>query len=361
MSLTSSDAFLVKFSAIFGVIPYYNLQTHQLVNPKLFKLHCLLLACVSPIVSITSVYLRHCFNFNNTSRNFVILDVLYETVSVILFEVAVLSPSFWNTRHWQELFQLLQQLETKHPSKRNVFTWLLLLFGTGYLVLLFAVEFQYNLNYRYKSYSFLASYFYVYVGFVQLVVISNVSLWIRTRYRSVRTLLQNVRYSDIAEVSGIIKECTILYLKMDKIIDKVNRVFGWAMLVILIQMGVLSLDTLTFYSLYTQRSSLTTEHIVIYGGFTLLTVIWPVILILCCDAAVEESKKLLPVCYWLEQVLPRSSKEMEVLKSLENIVKSKPAKMTAAGFFDIDRSTLVSVFSATTMYYLVCIQFNKRD
>lgn len=82
-------------------------------------------------------------------------------------------------------------------------------------------------------------------------------------------------------------------------------------------------------------------------------------IIFSCDAAVEESKKLLVTCYRMEQLLPPFSNEKEELMSLENVLKTKRPTFTAAGFFEIKKSTLLSLLSTTATYFVVSIQFSS--
>lgn len=81
--------------------------------------------------------------------------------------------------------------------------------------------------------------------------------------------------------------------------------------------------------------------------------------IFSCDSVARETDELLATCYRLEHTLPLSSKEMEELESLKMLVKDKSSKLTAAGFFELRRSTLLSLFGTTTAYFIVALQFNS--
>ncbi|KAJ8947254.1 hypothetical protein NQ314_008653 [Rhamnusium bicolor] len=85
----------------------------------------------------------------------------------------------------------------------------------------------------------------------------------------------------------------------------------------------------------------------------------PLMVIFCCDITIRESNKLLTTCFELEQYLPLDSLESKELKSLIYLIKSQPPAFTAAGFFQVNRATLLSLFSTTTTYYIIIIQFNS--
>ncbi|KAJ8947253.1 hypothetical protein NQ314_008652 [Rhamnusium bicolor] len=83
----------------------------------------------------------------------------------------------------------------------------------------------------------------------------------------------------------------------------------------------------------------------------------PLMVIFCCDLTIRESKKLLKTCFKLDQYLPLESEESRELKSLTNIIKSRRPVFTAAGFFQVNRATLLSLFGTTTTYFIIIVQF----
>ncbi|KAJ8947993.1 hypothetical protein NQ314_008509 [Rhamnusium bicolor] len=84
----------------------------------------------------------------------------------------------------------------------------------------------------------------------------------------------------------------------------------------------------------------------------------PVTIMFCCDLTVRESQKVIKICYNLNQKEILSSEERQELRNLINQVKINIPKFTAAGFFEIGRTTLFSFFGATTTYLIVIIQFH---
>lgn len=84
----------------------------------------------------------------------------------------------------------------------------------------------------------------------------------------------------------------------------------------------------------------------------------PVLIIFACDAAAQESNNLSIKCYQLQQNFPMVLKENEELEKLQNLIKKKGPKFTAANFFEIKRSTLLSLISTTTTYMIVVLQLN---
>ncbi|XP_023312412.1 gustatory receptor 68a-like [Anoplophora glabripennis] len=87
--------------------------------------------------------------------------------------------------------------------------------------------------------------------------------------------------------------------------------------------------------------------------------VWLTAIIFCCDSVIRETDRLLTNCYRLELTLPLHSKELEELDILKKIIKNNRPQMTAAGFFEIKRSTLLALLSTTTTYFIVALQFNS--
>ncbi|KAJ8947991.1 hypothetical protein NQ314_008507 [Rhamnusium bicolor] len=88
---------------------------------------------------------------------------------------------------------------------------------------------------------------------------------------------------------------------------------------------------------------------------------WPIVIIFCCDMVINESSKLITMCYKLEQNLPFFSEERQELESLRNQAIVKCPNFTAAGLISIKRSTLLAILGTTTTYFIVIIQFTSLN
>ncbi|KAJ8913105.1 hypothetical protein NQ315_000562 [Exocentrus adspersus] len=282
---------------------------------KLFQLHALLLACLLPVISVISLYFRYNHIFHNPTNLVLILDFLLETVSLFSFENALLGSSFWNMKIWQQLFHHLRQLERRQmnlkdeaKNRESIITNVNFLFlvGTFWLSIFIGIDIYYlNSGIEYYIYASMTVYLYCYAAFIQLMIVSNIVICIKNKYQVINNAFENMVYSYVLEMTTNIRRVTKFYLMIDEIM-------------------------------------------------------WPLVMTFCCSATVEESRRMLVICYKLELVLPPLSKEREELKSLENILNSKPPRFTAARFFEIDRSTLLLCFSAVTTNLLVALQFSPR-
>ncbi|CAH2012162.1 unnamed protein product [Acanthoscelides obtectus] len=86
----------------------------------------------------------------------------------------------------------------------------------------------------------------------------------------------------------------------------------------------------------------------------------PFVITFCCDTTKTEFRKIFKICYNLEQSAVYTNEDKKELKLLVEQFTTDPPVFTAAGFFEINRSNLMSFFSSTAMYVLVIIQLRNQ-
>lgn len=80
---------------------------------------------------------------------------------------------------------------------------------------------------------------------------------------------------------------------------------------------------------------------------------------LSCDFATKEGRKLITLCYDLEENFPmRSPIRKELLELADEAVYFTP-RFVSVGLFTIDRSLLLSMVTTIATYLIVIIQFNN--
>lgn len=84
----------------------------------------------------------------------------------------------------------------------------------------------------------------------------------------------------------------------------------------------------------------------------------PALVIFACDAAVQDANKLSKKCCIISDNLPMIFEEKEELGRLQKLIQDRRPEFTAANFFEIKRSTLLSVIATTTTYMIVVLQYN---
>lgn len=78
-----------------------------------------------------------------------------------------------------------------------------------------------------------------------------------------------------------------------------------------------------------------------------------------CQWVKEEGQKTIKLCYKLQEDFLDSSMERKELMRLAKNVGCNAPVFSAAGFFEINKTTLFSLLSATTTYFIVVIQFSQ--
>lgn len=86
-----------------------------------------------------------------------------------------------------------------------------------------------------------------------------------------------------------------------------------------------------------------------------------VILVLDCERCVAEAVYMTGLCFSFEQTLSAKSDLRAELLKLAQLTKANLPKLSAAGYFDIDKTIILSWFSVIATYSLVLIQLNEKS
>lgn len=79
-----------------------------------------------------------------------------------------------------------------------------------------------------------------------------------------------------------------------------------------------------------------------------------------CDSVTQESQKILSTCYTYQYYFPAYSEGKEALFNLINeAVHDKPV-FSAARFFDLNRSSMFTLYGSIATYFIIIIQFNQN-
>lgn len=79
---------------------------------------------------------------------------------------------------------------------------------------------------------------------------------------------------------------------------------------------------------------------------------------MCCQQIMDESEKISWLCCNMQHRIGRGNKGYDELESLGNIVNNERIEFSAAGFFPVNRSTICSLLSSVTTYFIVVKQFD---
>ena len=85
-------------------------------------------------------------------------------------------------------------------------------------------------------------------------------------------------------------------------------------------------------------------------------------LIVMCDSVLKEALKVVGFAYKLRKNFPSalSRQRVEVNEFIDFVIRNFP-KFSAAGFFDIDRSTIFKLLGTVTTLLIVMVQFDTNN
>lgn len=82
------------------------------------------------------------------------------------------------------------------------------------------------------------------------------------------------------------------------------------------------------------------------------------LVMMCGNSVTTESSKTPFLCYKLQEHFPADSNERIEILILAKQVRTNVVKITAADFFEINRSTLFGLLATCTTYVIVVLQFS---
>ncbi|XP_018569254.1 gustatory receptor 68a-like [Anoplophora glabripennis] len=98
---------------------------------------------------------------------------------------------------------------------------------------------------------------------------------------------------------------------------------------------------------------------VLFSLVVIILVVSATLVAFSCDSVVTQANKLETNCHQLKRTFIWEPKMREELDKLMYLIIKMPPHFSAAGFFEINRSTLLSVISSVTTYFIIITQFFK--
>lgn len=237
---------IAKVCSLFGLIPFYNFQKHELVHTKLFK-------CMSWVLLqlIVMHLLIHGISSNGIhDQCFAILAMVQDASSVTFISTTIIS-TLWYMPKWQAIFSGMCYLEGEiHKNVGNRCTIFLknanFLFLVGILHIIVTV----SITYIY----FGSTYYYmrlIAVSFSIMLsnIVYNIILSLKDKYEKINILLCTFKCSNIFNlgVAEHFRKIKILLLAMNDVTEDINGLFGYSLLFQLIYGISKILVVLTFF------------------------------------------------------------------------------------------------------------------
>lgn len=84
-----------------------------------------------------------------------------------------------------------------------------------------------------------------------------------------------------------------------------------------------------------------------------------VLLVFACSSVLQQAEKLESSCDLLKKMIIGQKKARQEVDDFKCLIRKIPPQFSAAGFFQITKSTLVSIANTVTMYFIVVLQLNQ--
>nr|CAH7730625.1 unnamed protein product [Callosobruchus chinensis] len=164
------------------------------------------------------------------------------------------------------------------------------------------------------------------------------------------------------EVKGKqLKKVINFYNELHDFIHQFSGFFSWQILLIFLAcfLNLLYIIGVKMLHADDDRIASTTWRLVTAIPVT-YSLVGPLAITFCCDSTANECRKIIEICFALEQSADYTAEDKQELKVLVEQSTVNPVTFTAAGFFEINRSNMLSFFSSTATYLIVFIQLKNQ-
>lgn len=370
---------IIRVANAFGAAPIYDFKKQKLTHKKVFKLYGTFLSLFI-VASVITTCLYNQKVASSLSPLLASIQFLLSITSLGLFLVNVFRSSFWGMESWEKMLNLLSQVKCKRRYV-SVASMILTVGGIHWVVLVTCIFYFMGMTYTALSIHVMI---FQYSKLLLVCLMYIITGFITNLYQNINKIMDDISACTVIESDTLRKTRVIvrIYARADKMVALFNEIFGWPTLLILAESVEVLLVTVAIIierSVKQPANDLVyTEVLVLNMFYTFMAIVSsslvphifgskyidscfqlePSLIVFGCDAAVQEASKLFKKCYLLQQNPQVLSREREELQKIQDLIQNKEPKFTAASFFEIKRSTLLSLISTTTTYMIVILQFS---
>lgn len=228
---------LIKLANIFGIAPFYDFTTCKLTHQGLFKAYGLLLAVM--MTSGTILFYSYSQQEMVSISSFLSgVHFLMVITSLSLFSIVILGSSFWHMESWQQILNLLSEMEYHNRCSRKCFFSIPCIFfitGTIHGIVLFT----YILHFMQASFTelFLPIIVLQYAILVVVCLMMDIVGFLKHMYTSINSSLLDINVCAVIKGNATekLQEAVKVYRRAGKIVDLFNKIFGWPLLLLFAQ------------------------------------------------------------------------------------------------------------------------------
>ncbi|KAJ8918639.1 hypothetical protein NQ315_013145 [Exocentrus adspersus] len=151
-----------------------------------------------------------------------------------------------------------------------------------------------------------------------------------------------------------LKKIKLLYRDITDLVEKENSLVGWQIFCLMAYTLLYALSLLNSVLVGESIQSLKSDAVGL-----LIIIIYDFYVALSCDLTNYEGKKIIKLCYNLEEKFSMNSPIRHELLELAEQAKFFAPRFVSVGLFDIKRKMLLSMMTTITTYIIVIIQYNN--
>jgi gustatory receptor len=298
-----------------------------------------------------------------------------------------LSVVLWKKTQWQKLTGNLKIIASNAENTKKIVHHVKISFVrlvTDLTILIVVYSFWVEVfSFSYYAQRYNAHYFDYYLVYTFNIFLSLILNVVLIQYRYLNDVLQKEISSEIVVTNKLSKllgevESSLFFLK--DTVDLINDIFGWPLA---LTISYTTLYILNNFDFIFQNSLIPDDEIAfkILADTTLVlltfvsTIFWKYLLSLkCflqigtsvviarCDLILREAETMLTKSYVLRRHTKMlSAQEKEVLTHFSDVILQNFPRFSAARFFNIDRSTILSILATVVTFLIIMIQFESSN
>lgn len=254
----------IKFGTFLAIIPNYDFKKKSIIGKRAYRLYSASIVCFLISAICFTTYIDWFLMSKITSVLLYGLTLLLEGNMLVLFAITSLGSAFWNLDRWRCFINYFLCLEKhlntercleKHLLKNIYFQFFLssTVFVVNYAVLfmneLIALNYTFApLLVHHACISFLS-----FAKFTKILVTSNLALAIKCKYQDLNCFLIKGCTGVNAETRNTVRKAFSFYDMMGEIMDNFNKLFGWELLLSVMQTIAMELAIFTNFNDYLFR------------------------------------------------------------------------------------------------------------
>jgi gustatory receptor len=315
----------------------------------------------------------------------VVVALLVDFHMLMFLSCTSLTVVLWKKTQWQKLIENLRIIASNGRNSKKIIQHVKISLARLVLNLTILIgEYWYWVTVFHFS-SYVRVYNAHYVGYYLIfsfnIFLNLILIIVLTQYRFLNNILQTQIDSEILclnQLAILLRqiESNLFFLK--DTVDLINDICSWPFTVVISFTTFYTLNNFhfIFQNVLWQHDGLALEIVadVIMSLLTFVsTMFWKYplnpkcflqfgtcVVIITCDLILKEAETMLSKSYVLRRPTKMlTPKDKEVLTHFSDIILQNFPRFSAARFFNIDRSTIVSILGTVVSFLIIMIQFEN--